>query len=191
MAVITQTFTLNLVPNLSSTLVVHCSQADGGLKEFKVTMLNGTSIYTIPNGATVYIEGTCADGKIFNYKCSYADAVVTIPLQDDMTATAGPCVCDLLFLDSSNNRIGTANFILFVEEGIASGYEFNQYGDIIEAFSDYINAAVYYQNLSKSYAVGGTGARDGENEDNAKYYYTKIEELQELIDKLSEGAIVG
>ena len=31
-----------------------------------------------------------------------------------------------------------------------------------------------YANASKSYAVGGTGTRDGEDTDNAKYYYEKM-----------------
>ncbi|MCI5639645.1 MAG: hypothetical protein MR316_01500, partial [Lachnospiraceae bacterium] len=35
--------------------------------------------------------------------------------------------------------------------------------------------------LAQSYSVGGSGVRDGENTDNAKYYAAKAKEIQELV----------
>ena len=46
-----------------------------------------------------------------------------------------------------------------------------------------------YANISKSYAVGDTGTRTGEDTDNSKYYYEETKILKESIDNSSVSVI--
>ena len=49
----------------------------------------------------------------------------------------------------------------------------NNYVSIIDTCEIYADEAAISANQVKSWAIGGTGTRDGEDTDNAKYYYNK------------------
>lgn len=62
-----------------------------------------------PDGNAVVLEGTGSAAPIVA-----GSGVYTITLSEQCLAVAGPCWCDLAFLDSSGNTLSTATFCLAV-----------------------------------------------------------------------------
>lgn len=64
------------------------------------------------------------------------------------------------------------------------------YADFKNAELDIV-AAENSANLSKSYAVGGTGTRDNEDTDNAKYYSEKAKESADKLDTMTVDVLTN
>lgn len=174
---ITQTYDLNLIPG-GQIVNVHVSQYDEG-RTITFNLLNGTSPFSPPSGTTALIEGTKSDKKGFSLNATLAGVTASFVTTKNMCAAAGVTVCEFR-LKKGNQNIGTANFILDVERaGLAedvdtSSSDLAPYLDGAQAAarsaSDSANESRSYGQMAKSYAVGNTGTRTGENTDNAKYY---------------------
>lgn len=113
------TFNLNLNPGGAVPPKVHLSQYDNILPIIEITLYDGTTAYTIPSGATVYVAGTKADDTGFEYACSFSGSVVTVVVTEQMTAYAGIVPCELIIY-VGDERKGTANFQLAVEPAALS-----------------------------------------------------------------------
>lgn len=99
--------------------VITVSQYDSGLRAFEFRLLNGSQIYQIPSNVTITLQGTKPDRNGFVYGCSYTSStgMVIADCTEQMTAVAGEVLCQLILVDSSENRIGTFVFIINVEKG--------------------------------------------------------------------------
>ena len=115
MPMITQTYVLDLVPN-GAPLVVYVSQYDKGSRTLAFTLHENGRLFTLPTGASVSLRGTKPDKTGFTYSyVSSSGNTVSFTLRDQMTTVAGPTICEIIITDSSGNKLGTANFVLYVE----------------------------------------------------------------------------
>jgi hypothetical protein len=104
------------------------------------------------------------DGHTIINNCIVSNSVVTITTTTQMTVLPGKIPFQLV-LFSGTNVISTINGDLTViqavdQQDVTSTDEFT-----------ILQQIAYYGSLAKSYAVGDTGIRTGEDTDNAKYYY--------------------
>lgn len=109
----TQTKDINMISG-GVRSYVNVSQYDVG-SEIKFALYNNSSAFTPPAGTTVRVEGRKPDGNGFSYSASLSDNVVTVTVTDQMTVLSGEVLCELRLTKDSVD-IGTANFILAVEE---------------------------------------------------------------------------
>lgn len=157
MAVIAnQTIELDLTPGGVSPFL-YVSQGDYGSRNLIFNLLLNGQPYTIPSSIkTVKLSGMTNKGNVFGVTCTFSGSTAIASLTADMTVDAGLDICELRFVDKDENSLGTANFFIVVEDSpIATKI---MYGN------------VYWSELSKSWAVGGTGLRSDEETNNSKYW---------------------
>lgn len=111
---ITETVTIDMTPG-GIMPIVYASQYDAGGRILAVSLTDHGTPHTIPDGATVQIRGTKADGKGFAYAGTAEGSTAYFTLQQQMTAAAGDVICEVRITDADGGIIGTANFILRVE----------------------------------------------------------------------------
>lgn len=104
---------LNLLPG-GVPVIVNVSQYDKG-QTLNFAIYDQGTLFTIPTGAEVSIQGTKPDGHGFAYSCTFSGSTVTATLQQQMTAVAGDVLTEIA-ISKSGNLIATANFILRVEK---------------------------------------------------------------------------
>lgn len=138
-----------------------------------------------------YIRYKKADNNsVFNFCEIDQKGRIKVELTEQMLASDGICCADLVIIDKGGAKVdaqtgeivGIENSSILstmplhidvietaVENSdIESSYEFNGLNTALEkAEAEYTEV----MKTSKSWAVGGTGIRDGEDTDNAKYYY--------------------
>lgn len=156
MAIVTQTYDLNIEPGLSAPVTIHCSQYDTG-REIVFNLLNGGSSYTIPSGAAISVHGIRRDGANFGpFSCTYSGSNVRFTLQDSMTAAKGSAIAEVV-ISKSGQTVATANFAIMVEaatfpNGVTYDTDPSVYADILryvmegnsEDISSAFNAAKQY-----------------------------------------------
>ena len=165
-----QTFDIDIIPK-GINPVVYCSQNDVG-RQLKFYMYDGAISYEPPVGGKVFIEGKKPDNNGFSYECTYDGNEVTVTLTEQMTVLFGDVLCELRIIKDSLT-IGTLNFILRVEESPINGdvpISDTEIPAIISLAEEQAQRAETAAIESKSYAVGGTDTRTGEDTDNSKYY---------------------
>lgn len=169
-AIATQTIELDLTPGGVSPFL-YVSQGDYGTRNLVFNLMLNGQPYTIPSTVTtVSLEGITKGGNMFNVTCTKSGSIATASLTADMTADIGMDICQVVLKTASGERLGTANFFIVVE--LSPGGVKVLYGN------------VYWSDLSKSWAVGGTGLRSGEEENNSKYWA----ELSRLFSETSENS---
>lgn len=164
----TQSIDVDLTPG-GVTAFLYVSQGDYGSRSLIFNlMLNGQS-YKIPTSVhTITLEGCTEKGYQFSTTCTFSGSRAVSSLTEDMTSDAGLDLCQLLLKTADGSRLGTANFFIVVEKTPSS---------IRVAYSN-----VYWTELAKSWAVGGTGVRNGEDTDNAKYYASIVNDVRPQLD---------
>ena len=169
-AIATQTIELDLTPGGVSPFL-YVSQGDYGTRNLVFNLMLNGQPYTIPSSVTtVSLEGITKGGNMFNVTCSFSGSTATASLTADMTADVGMDICQVVLKTDSGERLGTANFFIVVE--LSPGGVKVLYGN------------VYWSDLSKSWAVGGTGLRSDEEENNSKYWA----EISRLFSETSENS---
>lgn len=98
---------------------VKVSQYDKGWPIY-VNMFYDNAAWTPPSGSTIYVQGTKKDLTGFSYAVSWSSNRATVPLTAQMTAFEGDVAIELVVMQNSSVRIGTANFILEVEPAALS-----------------------------------------------------------------------
>lgn len=158
-AIATQTIELDLTPGGVSPFL-YVSQGDYGTRNLVFNLMMNGQPYSIPNTVTtVSLEGITKGGDLFNVTCTFSGSTVTASLTAGMTATIGMDICQIVLKNAAGERLGTANFFIVVE--LSPGGVKLLYGN------------VYWSELSKSWAVGGTDLRSDE-ETNNSYYWSEI-----------------
>ena len=108
-----QSIKLNLVPG-GVIPVINVSQYDVG-RPLEFVLWDGKSPATIEENTVIDIRATKPDGHGFQYACTWENNVVSVATQIQMTVLSGSIECEL-HLEKNSTVIGTANFILEVEQ---------------------------------------------------------------------------
>jgi len=151
--------------------VIHLSQYDVG-RQFQLRIIDGSEVYSMPNGTTARIDGLKPDGNAFSYTdaVSVSGNVATITTKDQMTILSGTVLCELRFINGGNT-IGTINFKLEVEKSPINAdtpISDTEIPAIVELGRSYMLE-------SEAWAVGtkyGVEVESGDEQyhNNAKYY---------------------
>ena len=112
---IEQNYNLDLVPS-GTPLVVYVSQFDTGSRRLSFTLYKDNVAFTLPTGATATLVGTKPDLLSFMYTMQTSGNKVYLDITEQITAAAGPVQCEIRVSSSSGDRIGTSNFIIYVEK---------------------------------------------------------------------------
>lgn len=144
MALTTQYYNLDLVPDVSRITVVHCSVNDTSRHIVMYLFSEGIK-YTIPKGTTARIEGTKPNGVfIVDINCTSGESFVEFDLKKEMDNYPGSIICAVVLTDSDGLEIGTGSFILQVNEGGIVGdidltsTDFSHYLRNMEAYLDQV-----------------------------------------------------
>lgn len=110
-----QNININLIPG-GVLPIVYASQFDVQTNAVTFTLYQGDTLYTLPSGNGVTVNGKKPDSTGFTYAASYASGnTVRINITKQMTAVAGDVMCELRISVGSQD-VGTGNFILRVEK---------------------------------------------------------------------------
>ena len=112
---IEQTYYLDMIPGESAPPVVHVSQFDVNSRTLTFNLMKGGVAYEPDVGMTVTLDGTKPDNTAFSYPMTVDGSSVSIALQTQMTVVAGHVRCEVT-VSNASGQIGSANFILAVEE---------------------------------------------------------------------------
>ena len=124
----TQSYNLNMIPEYGTVpVIVHASQYDDGDRAFVFHLISGDTLYSIPSGSSVLIEGTKPDGHGFSYSnmttrddgrkvISFSGNTVTVICGLQMTVVVGEYEAQLR-VQTPDGITGTANFIMQVQKG--------------------------------------------------------------------------
>lgn len=115
----TQRIKVNLVPNADIPERIHVSQYDKGSRALEFELFDGPIAYSVPDGATVTIQGTKPDNSGFQYECTLSGGTISCIVQGQMTAVAGDVTCEIV-IAKGGSILGTANFAICVEPSALS-----------------------------------------------------------------------
>lgn len=170
-------------------ILINAKQLDKNSRFFSVTCYNHGEPFTLSSTHSAYIRYKKADEHgVFNV-CEINKGKVMVELTEQMLAVDGICYADLIIVEGGkaivdtntgvitgiegSSILSTMTFCIDVSETavdnteIESNYECNILNETLDRYE------AEYQNVVKtarSWAEGGTGIRDGEDEKNAKYY---------------------
>lgn len=172
-----QTFNLDLIPD-GIPPIVHVSQYDKG-QIWKFNIIQNNTLFNIPAGSGVTVQGTKKDGTGFQYGCTYSGSQVTVVEEQQMTVFFGDVKAELVIVNG-DDLIGTLNFIIRIEpaplneDTIISETMLPLIEEAAEV-AEQIPAIKGYAETSEAYAVGtrnGTpvASSDPAYQNNAKYY---------------------
>lgn len=113
---IEQNYNLNTIPSASPVPIVHVSQYDKGSRTLKFKLFEGSGEYSMASVNGAKINGKKPDGSEFSYNMTIAGNVVSVDVTEQMTAVAGRVVSEIVLSGANGAVLGTANFIIEVEE---------------------------------------------------------------------------
>lgn len=144
---ITQIYDVNLIPS-NLIMLVRCSQYDAGLRTLVFNLYDGDSRFNA-YGMTARISGTKPDKTGFMYDMTVDGSQVSIVITEQMTAVAGPTVCEITVYDGNGGRVSTVNFILQVERSALAGTEISE--TEIPLLQEAIDASATVISLSETF----------------------------------------
>lgn len=172
-------------------ILINAKQLDKKSRFLSVTCYNHGEPYSLNEGEhSAYIRYRKADNNsVFNFCEIDRKGKIIVELTEQMLAVDGICYADLVIVNEGGAKVDTqTGEIIGIENSsilstmpihidvtgtavansdIESSYEFDGLNTALEkAEAEYTEVIL----TSKSWAVGSTGIRDGENTDNAKYY---------------------
>ena len=172
-------------------ILINAKQFDKKSRFLSITCYNQGEIYPLNEGEhSAYIRYKKADNNsVFNFCEIDRKGKIIVELTEQMLAADGICCADLVIVNEGGAKVDTqTGEIIGIENtsilstmplhidvigavtensDIESSYEFNGLNTALEkAEAEYTEVIL----TSKSWAVGNTGIRDGENTDNSKYY---------------------
>lgn len=112
-----QNIKLNLVPG-GVPPVLNVSQNDSAY-DVHFTLYNGAQLFEIPDDVTIQFVEKKRDGNGYDVGAtkSAQTGQCYIWMQKQMTAVPGDQICELILTNTTEDQIGTANFIMRVEPG--------------------------------------------------------------------------
>jgi hypothetical protein len=174
-------------------ILINAKQYDKSSRFLSVTCYNRGELYSVnAHEHAAYIRYKKPDGySVFNFCEINHKGKIIVELTEQMLAVDGLCYADLVIVNKGSASVdantgeitvadsgilSTMTFCVDVSETavtnseIEASSEFIQFNETLEKYwADFEDVV----KTSKSWAVGGTGVRDGENTDNAKYYATQ------------------
>ena len=110
-----QNLKLNLVPG-GVPPVLNVSQYDSAY-DVHFTIYNGAQLFEIPDDVSIEFQETKRDGNGFTVGAtkSAQTGQCYIWMQEQMSAVPGDQICELVLTNTTEDQIGTANFIMRVE----------------------------------------------------------------------------
>ena len=133
-----QNINVDLIPKFAVYGNLYFSQYDVG-REAIINLVNGSTEYEIPSGATVTLAATKPSGLGFTQNCTFEGNQITVVCTAEMTDEAGRFPCELRIVQGST-ILGTANFTFNVErsphpEGTTDGTAESVLNDITVAYN--------------------------------------------------------
>jgi hypothetical protein len=172
-------------------VLINAKQLDSQSRFLSITCYNHGEFYRLNEGEhSAYIRYRKADNNsVFNFCEIDRKGSIVVELTEQMLAVDGICVADLVIVNEGGAKVDTqTGEIVGIENtsilstmplhidvtgtavansDIESSYEYDGLNDLLErAEAEYTEVIL----TSKSWAVGNTDTRDGENTDNAKYW---------------------
>lgn len=172
-------------------ILINAKQYDKSSRFLSITCYNHGELFPINAGEhSAYIRYRKVDNSsVFNSCDIDSKGKIIVELTEQMLATDGICYADLVIVNKGETKVDTSTGeILAIDNtsvlstmplhidvtgtavensNIESSYEFNGLNTALEkAEAEYTEV----MKTSKSWAVGGTGTRSGEDTDNSKYY---------------------
>jgi hypothetical protein len=172
-------------------ILINAKQLDKQSRFLSITCYNHGEFYHLNEGEhSAYIRYKKADNNsVFNFCEIDRKGNIIVELTEQMLAVDGICVADLVIVNEGGAKVdvktgeivGIENTSILstmplhidvigtavANSDIESSYEFDGLNDLLErAEAEYTEVIL----TSKSWAVGNSDIRDGENTDNAKYY---------------------
>lgn len=173
-------------------ILINAKQYDANSRVISITCYNQGELMRLSDSQhSAYVKYRKADGAGVLNSCRInSRGQVLVELTEQMLAANGVCHVDLVIVNKGDALVSvetgdivaiddsailsTMAFYVNVYESAVSNPEFESMPEC-DALNDLLQRAEadYSEvvKMAKSYAVGGTGVRDGENTDNAKYYY--------------------
>ena len=173
-------------------ILINAKQFDRKSRYLSLTCYNHGEPVSLNEGEhSAYIRYKKADNNsVFNFCEIDHKGKIKVELTEQMLAADGVCCADLVVVNEGGAKVDAqTGEIIGIENSsilstmplhidvtgtatensdIESSYEFNGLNTALEkAEAEYVEV----MKTSKSCAVGSTGIRDGEDTDNAKYYY--------------------
>lgn len=172
-------------------ILINAKQLDRKSRFLSVACYNHGEFYPLNEGEhSAYIRYKKADNNsVFNFCEIDRKGNIVVELTEQMLAVDGICYADLVVVNEGTAKVDTqtgeivgienssilstmplhidVTEIAVANSNIESSYEFDGLNTALEkAEAEYTEVIL----TSKSWAVGDTGIRSGENTDNAKYY---------------------
>lgn len=172
-----QVFNLDLIPD-GIPPIVHVSQYDKG-QLWKFNIIQNNTLFEIPAGSSVTVQGTKKDGTGFQYPCTYSGSQVTVTEEQQMTVFFGDVKAEIVIVNG-DDLIGTLNFIIRIEQA-----PLNENTIISETMlplieeaaelAEHVDEIKGYMESSEAYAIGTRNgvpvtSDDPAYENNSKYY---------------------
>lgn len=172
-------------------ILVNAKQYDKNSRFLSITCYNHGEIYPINAGEhSAFIRYKKSDGNsVFNFCEINRKGNVLVELTEQMLASDGICFADLVIVNKGSANVNadtgeivaidnasvlsTMTFCIDVSgtavenSDIESSYEFDAFNKALEEYK------ANYKNViesAKSWAVGGTGTREGEDTNSSMYY---------------------
>lgn len=193
-------------------ILINAKQLDKDSRFLSVTCYNHGERYNInPILHSAYIRYKKSDNhSVFNFCNINNSGEIIVELTEQMLASNGICYADLVVVNKGDAEVNeeTGEIIGINNTGILSTMTFcidvsevPVLNSEIEASSEFIkfneDLETYWADFedvmktAKSYAKGNTGIRDGENTDNAKYYYEQSRENATSADESEANALAS
>lgn len=112
---IEQTYFLDMIPGESTPPMVHVSQFDVNSRTLTFNLMKGGVAYVPDAGMSVTLDGMKPDNTVFSYPMTVNGSSVSIDVLTQMTVVSGHVRCEVS-VSNQTGKIGSANFILAVEE---------------------------------------------------------------------------
>ena len=167
---------LDMTPGAVPT-VVHGSQYDSDFT-LVFSLYTRTGDFVIASGTTARMRGTKTTGTGYSVPVTLNVSAKTVTVTGDqqMTAAAGSNIFEIV-LYQGDLEICSSNFVLAVERAAMDMDTITDATVVpeLERLDEYIEQAAEYgaregAAYAESWAVGGTGKREGEDTNNAKYW---------------------
>lgn len=171
----------------SGPLVIYAMQADSMSRFFALTIMDGGAAWTPPTGAiwTVrfgapqmpsgWYDTITEPGGSTHAAVVVDENTATVEIAEQALSSPGQNVLCVLVTDAQGYQIASWPFLLNVQAvpGLEAPEATVYYNSLTEQVAQVLSnatAAAASAALAQSWAVGGTGSREGEDTDNAKYY---------------------
>lgn len=116
---VTDNYMLDITPQ-GSYPVIYLSQFEDG-RQITFRILSRGANFVIPSGISAFVSGLKPNGGYYEHVCTIDDTrkYVTMPVEADMTDIKGRGVANIVFTNSSQEKVISAKFIVNVQQTVS------------------------------------------------------------------------